>query len=156
MTAMRDEEQVTATVQIRPGGQITLPEAMREQLGMSDGSLVRLSIERGSLRLSLDQVGQDGEESDWFDAISRAYAPIRAQILARGLAPDETNECIDAAEAEAQGESSNGSPGLRALYEYFAPVREEILARGISAEEINADIDAAIAEVRAEQRARGE
>ena len=71
-------------------GQITLPKAVREALGLSKGSVLKVELENGRivLRKSVD------------DAISRARGRFR---LDQGFA--STDEAMDALRGRASGEA---------------------------------------------------
>lgn len=100
---MSHSDQLSKVVRILRGGQITIPAEIRKQLGIDDETLLRMTVADGELRVVPVRVVEK-EESDWLRALYDAYAPVRADILARGISEEEVNVDIDAAIAEVRAE----------------------------------------------------
>ena len=101
---MNPSEQSSKVVQVLRGGHIVIPMEFRRQIGIEDESFLRITVEDGDLRVSPVRPAAQGEEADWLDALYDAYAPVRADILARGISEAEVNADIDAAIAEVRAE----------------------------------------------------
>lgn len=97
---MSVSNQSSKVVRILRGGQITIPVEFRRRLGIDDETLLRITVEDGELRVSPVPSAEKDAGPDWLDTLFDAYAPIRAEILARGIAEEEINSDIDAAIAE--------------------------------------------------------
>jgi bifunctional DNA-binding transcriptional regulator/antitoxin component of YhaV-PrlF toxin-antitoxin module len=102
--AMSTSERSSRVVQVLRGGRIVIPAEFRRLIGIEDDSLLRITVEDGDLRVSPVNSEMQGKERDWLDALYDAYAPTRADILARGISEEEVNTDIDAAIAEVRAE----------------------------------------------------
>jgi bifunctional DNA-binding transcriptional regulator/antitoxin component of YhaV-PrlF toxin-antitoxin module len=90
-------------VKTQPGGQITIPSQFREALGIEDEMLLQLSLEDGALRVTLADA-EENRGSPWLRELYDYFAPVREEILARGISEEEVNADIDAAIAEVRAE----------------------------------------------------
>jgi AbrB family looped-hinge helix DNA binding protein len=86
----------TMTKIIRPlrSGQVTIPAEFRKRLGITEHSVLQLSLVEGELRLRPLRV-QKPEGSAWLEELYRRFAPVREE--AGGAGEDEVNAAIDAA-----------------------------------------------------------
>jgi AbrB family looped-hinge helix DNA binding protein len=101
---MRSSNQPTKVVRALRSGQITIPAEFRRRLGIDDKTLLRLTLEDGELRISPVRIVESAGERDWLDALYEAYAPIREEVLARGIPSEEIYADIDVAIAEVRAE----------------------------------------------------
>lgn len=101
---MSDGKPLSKTIRVRRGGRVTIPAEFRRRLGIDDQTLLLMSVEDGVMRVLPVPIEGLDEESDWLDALYQAYAPIRAEILARGISEEEINADIDTAIAEVRAE----------------------------------------------------
>ena len=91
---------------VRPwrGGQITIPAAFRRELGMDEETLLRLTLEDGELRMTPVRGNETGKGSPWLRELYEHFAPVREEILRRGISEEEVNADIDAAIAAVRAE----------------------------------------------------
>lgn len=101
---MSASDHMTKVVRTLRSGQITIPAEFRRRLGIDDSTLLRMTLENGELRVSPVRIVETGGEPDWLDALYAAHAPIRADVLARGITSEEINADVDAAIAEVRAE----------------------------------------------------
>lgn len=90
---------VTQAKLVKPlrGGQITSPAEFRRELGIGEGTLLRMTLEHGELRLVPVQVEIESKGSPWFRELYDYFAPVREEIAAARYSDDEVNADIDAA-----------------------------------------------------------
>jgi bifunctional DNA-binding transcriptional regulator/antitoxin component of YhaV-PrlF toxin-antitoxin module len=97
----------TKIVRALRGGQITIPVAFRRELGMEENTLLRVTLIDGELRVKPIRV-EDADESNkgspWLRELYEYFAPVREEILARGISEEEVNADIDAAIEEVRAE----------------------------------------------------
>lgn len=87
-------------------GQITIPAEFRRQLGITDDSVLQMTIADGELRIRPVQVVDPEEGSAWVRRLYEHFAPVREEAIARGYTSEQINEWIDEAIAESRSESS--------------------------------------------------
>ena len=78
------------------GGQVTIPIEFRRQLGVDDGAMYRMTLVDGEIRVVPVQF-ESSRGSPWLRELYDYYAPVREEILARGISEEEVNADIDAA-----------------------------------------------------------
>lgn len=86
-------------VRVQEKGQVTLPAAMRKRLGLKKGDLVAVTPTDGGMLIKPVEV-KEQQGSPWLRELYEYFAPVRAEILARGLSEEEVNADIDAAVRE--------------------------------------------------------
>lgn len=91
---------------VRPlrGGQITIPAEFRRSLGINEDTMLRVTLSDGELRITPVQVEEQRKGSPELWALYEYYAPVREEILTRGISEDEVNADIDAAIAAVRAE----------------------------------------------------
>jgi bifunctional DNA-binding transcriptional regulator/antitoxin component of YhaV-PrlF toxin-antitoxin module len=93
---------------VRPlrGGQITIPVEFRRLLGIDEDTMLRMTLVDGELRVKpvQVQVEEESEGSPGLWALYQYYAPVREEILARGIPEEEVYADIDAAIAAVRAE----------------------------------------------------
>jgi bifunctional DNA-binding transcriptional regulator/antitoxin component of YhaV-PrlF toxin-antitoxin module len=91
---------------VRPlrGGQITIPAAFRRQLRIDSETMLRMTLVDGELRIKPLRVAEDEEGSPGLRGLYEYFAPVREEILARGIPEAEVNADIDAAIEEVRAE----------------------------------------------------
>ncbi len=77
---------------VRPlrGGQITIPAAFRRQLGISDTTLLQVSVSEGELRIRPVSLETKNEDTAWLQQLYDLFAPVREEAAKR-----YTSEQID-------------------------------------------------------------
>lgn len=91
--------QMTRVVHALRSGQITIPAAFRKRLGITEHSLLQMTLEGDGLRLTPIRMGE-GETAGsqpWFQALYDTFAPVRAEAEERGYSEEEINAAIDEA-----------------------------------------------------------
>jgi bifunctional DNA-binding transcriptional regulator/antitoxin component of YhaV-PrlF toxin-antitoxin module len=101
---MSETAPMTKIVRPLRGGQVTIPAAFRRQLGIDDETMLRMTLENGELRISPIRVAEDSKGSPWLRELYEYFAPVREEILARGISQEELFADIDAAIAEVRAE----------------------------------------------------
>ena len=86
------------------GGQITIPIEFRRELGIDEETMYRVTLSDGELRVAPVQVKEPSKGSPWLRELYEYFAPVREEILARGISEEELNADIDAAIAEVRAE----------------------------------------------------
>ena len=82
---------------IRPlrGGQITIPAEFRKQLGITEESVLQLTLQGAELRIKALRLKETAEGSPWFRDLYEHFAPVREE--AAGLGEKEIDTAIDQA-----------------------------------------------------------
>lgn len=78
-------------------GQITIPAEFRRQLGITDDSVLQMTIADGELRIKPVQVVDSDMGSAWFYELWEYFAPVREEADAKGYTDEEINAWIDEA-----------------------------------------------------------
>jgi bifunctional DNA-binding transcriptional regulator/antitoxin component of YhaV-PrlF toxin-antitoxin module len=86
------------------GGQVTIPAAFRRELGIGDDTLLRMTLADGELRIKPVEVSEPTKGSPWLRELYEYFAPVREEILRRGISEEEVNADIDAAIAAVRAE----------------------------------------------------
>lgn len=97
-------ERPTKIIRALRSGQITIPAAFRRELGIDEQSLLRMTLVDGELRITPVQVDAEPKGSSWLKELYDYFAPVRQEILERGISEEELNADIDAAIAEVRAE----------------------------------------------------
>jgi AbrB family looped-hinge helix DNA binding protein len=104
---------IGTTKLVRPlrGGQMTIPAEFRRALGITEDTMLRVTLADGELVVSPVEFKQStpGEKrgSPELKALNDYFAPVREEILARGISEEEVNADIDAAIAAVRAEQRN-------------------------------------------------
>jgi bifunctional DNA-binding transcriptional regulator/antitoxin component of YhaV-PrlF toxin-antitoxin module len=101
---MSQSAQMTKIVRPLRGGQVTIPAAFRRELGIGDDTMLRMTLAEGELRIKPVQIAEPGAGSPGLRALYEYFAPVREDILRRGISEEEVNADIDAAIAEVRAE----------------------------------------------------
>lgn len=83
---------------IRPlrSGQITIPADYRKRLGITEESLLQLSVENGELRLKPLRLVEQGENALWLKELYKRFAPVRDEAE-ESLKSEDIDAAIDQA-----------------------------------------------------------
>jgi len=101
---MSQSAQMTKIVRPLRGGQVTIPVAFRKELGIGDDTMLRMTLVEGELRIKPVEVSEPTRGSPGLRALYEYFAPVREEILARGISQEELYADIDAAIAEVRAE----------------------------------------------------
>jgi bifunctional DNA-binding transcriptional regulator/antitoxin component of YhaV-PrlF toxin-antitoxin module len=99
-----DRAQMTKLVRVSRSGRITIPVEFRKQLGIDERTHLRMTLTRGELRISPVESAASSKGSPGLRALYEYFAPVREEILARGISEVEVNADIDAVIAEVRAE----------------------------------------------------
>jgi AbrB family looped-hinge helix DNA binding protein len=95
---------MTKIVKPTTRGRITIPSDFRKHLGISDGSMVEITLGEGELRIVPVRGAGASVGSPGLRALYEYFAPVREEILTRGISEEEVNADIDAAIAAVRAE----------------------------------------------------
>lgn len=101
---MSDAAPMTKIVRPFSCGRVTIPVVFRKELGINQETPLQMTLVDGELRIKPIQVAETTEGSPWLRELYEAFAPVREEILARGISEEEVNADIDAAIAEVRAE----------------------------------------------------
>jgi bifunctional DNA-binding transcriptional regulator/antitoxin component of YhaV-PrlF toxin-antitoxin module len=104
MSAQETTERPTKIIRTLRSGQITIPAAFRRELGIDEQSLLRMTLVDGELRITPVEVNAELKGSPWLKELYDYFAPVRQEVLDRGISEEELNADIDAAIAEVRAE----------------------------------------------------
>jgi bifunctional DNA-binding transcriptional regulator/antitoxin component of YhaV-PrlF toxin-antitoxin module len=94
----------TKLVRLLRGGQITIPTEFRRSLGLEGDTMLRMTLCDGELRIKPVQIEEKSEGSPGLRGLYEYFAPVREEILARGISEEEVYADIDAAIAAVRAE----------------------------------------------------
>src|SRR5215208_1865801 len=101
---MSETAEMTRMVRPLRGGQITIPAAFRKKLGIGEETMLRMTLVDGELRIKPMQMAESPKGSPWLRELYEYFAPVREDIIRRGISEEEVNADIDAAIAEVRAE----------------------------------------------------
>jgi bifunctional DNA-binding transcriptional regulator/antitoxin component of YhaV-PrlF toxin-antitoxin module len=101
---MSQSTQMTRIVRPLRSGQITIPAAFRKEPGIDEDTMLRMTLVDGELRIKPVQVTETPNGSPWLRELYEYFAPVREDILRRGISEEEVNTDINAAIAEVRAE----------------------------------------------------
>lgn len=100
---MAPEKLTTRVVKPLRSGQITIPAAFRQQLGIDETTLLQVTLDGDELRIrTIRPASSTVAGSPWLKDLYSAFAPVRAEVVASGLTESEVNALIDEAVAGAR------------------------------------------------------
>lgn len=92
-----DERRLTKIIRPLRSGQITIPVEFRKELGITQESLLQVSLEGQELRIRPVEVRETSQGSPWLRELYEYFAPVRQEAIERGYTEEEINEAIDEA-----------------------------------------------------------
>lgn len=96
---MPEQHSTTRVVRQLRSGQITIPAEFRRRLGITDASLLQMTLEQGELRIAPLQIAS-GQGSPWLADLYQHFAPVREEAVQKGYSEEEINQAIDEAVTE--------------------------------------------------------
>jgi bifunctional DNA-binding transcriptional regulator/antitoxin component of YhaV-PrlF toxin-antitoxin module len=93
---MTDRPAMTKVVRSLRSGQITIPVEFRKALDIHDDTLLQMTLVDGELRMRPVAV-REQQGSAWLRELYEYFAPVREEVLRRGISEEELNADIDAA-----------------------------------------------------------
>jgi bifunctional DNA-binding transcriptional regulator/antitoxin component of YhaV-PrlF toxin-antitoxin module len=91
-----DRRRVTKVVRSLRSGQITIPAEFRKALEIHDDTLLQMTLVDGELRMRPVAV-TESTGSPRLRELYEYFAPVREEILTRGIGEEEVNADIEAA-----------------------------------------------------------
>lgn len=84
---------------VRPlrSGQITIPAEFRKRLGITEHSMLQMTIAEGELRIRPVELKERRAGSAWLRELYDYFAPVRQEAIDKGYSDEEINADIDAA-----------------------------------------------------------
>jgi AbrB family looped-hinge helix DNA binding protein len=81
---------------IRPlrGGQITIPAEFRKELGITEESMLQVTLSGGALHLKPVRITESGEGSPFLKELYEYFAPAREEIKEKGYTEEEIDAAI--------------------------------------------------------------
>jgi bifunctional DNA-binding transcriptional regulator/antitoxin component of YhaV-PrlF toxin-antitoxin module len=104
---MPDEERIIRIVQPLRSGQITIPVEFRKRLGITDQTVLQVTLVGHELHIKPLAVEATAGNSAWFKDLYDYFAPVRAQ--ARHMSEEEINTAIDQAMAAVRAKHARRS-----------------------------------------------
>jgi bifunctional DNA-binding transcriptional regulator/antitoxin component of YhaV-PrlF toxin-antitoxin module len=88
-------------------GQVTIPSDFRKELGITDDSLLEITLIHGELRIKPVQMRTQAKDSAWLQELYQYFAPSRLEATKHS--EEEVNADIDAAVKEVRTKHGQGS-----------------------------------------------
>jgi AbrB family looped-hinge helix DNA binding protein len=79
------------------GGQITIPVEFRKELGITEESILQVTLSEGELHLKPVRITESGEGSPMLKELYEYFAPAREEVLEKGMTEEEIDMAIDRA-----------------------------------------------------------
>jgi AbrB family looped-hinge helix DNA binding protein len=92
------------TVRLQRRGQVTIPAAYRRHLGINETTMLRVILDGDEIRIKPLGEAESRQGSPWLRELYEYFAPVREEILRRGISSEEINADIDVAIAEVRAE----------------------------------------------------
>ena len=92
---MKEAHPLTRIVRPLRSGQITIPAEFRKQLGITDGSMLQVTLAGGELRIKPVRVAAQSANSAWLRELYDRFAPVREE--ATPYSEEEINAAIQQA-----------------------------------------------------------
>lgn len=100
---MGKSERMTRLVRPLRGGQITIPAEFRKKMGITDETMLQMSLHDGELHMKPVQVAEPVQGSPWLKELYEYFAPARREAEERGYTEEEIDSAIDEAVAAVRG-----------------------------------------------------
>ena len=91
------EHRKTRIVHPLRSGQITIPAEFRRELGITDRSVLQVTLADGELRIRPVEIREQRRGSPWLREAYELFAPVREEAAERGYTEEEIDEAIDRA-----------------------------------------------------------
>lgn len=103
---MAERKAPTKVTRALRGGQITIPVEFRKRLGITDETLLQVSLEGDELRIKPVHMPRTAAGSPWLQELYDQFAPVREE--ASGVTEEEVNAAIDRAVAAVRRKHAAG------------------------------------------------
>ncbi|MGH2534244.1 MAG: AbrB/MazE/SpoVT family DNA-binding domain-containing protein [Thermomicrobiales bacterium] len=81
-------------------GQITIPIEFRRELGLTENSILEVTLDGRELHIKPLLSEDRGDNRHWLRELYEYFAPVRAEAIEKGYTEEEINEWIDEAVRE--------------------------------------------------------
>ena len=99
----QQKKRMTRIVRPLRGGQITIPAEFRKELGITEESMLQVSLSEGELHLKPVRLTEVGQGSPFLKELYEYFAPAREEVKEKGLTGEEIDTAVEqAAEAVRQ------------------------------------------------------
>ena len=93
----QQKKRMTRIVRPLRGGQITIPAEFRKELGITEESMLQVSLSEGELHLKPVRVTEAGEGSPFLKELYEYFAPAREEVKEKGLTGEEIDTAVEQA-----------------------------------------------------------
>lgn len=104
---MQEREPMSRIVRPLRAGQITIPAGFRRKLGITEESLLRITLDQGELRIAPVRVAEPGKAAQALRDLYAYFAPVRQEAVEKGYSEAEINETIDEAVREVRARAEH-------------------------------------------------
>lgn len=94
---MPKQKSMTRIIKPLRGGQITIPAEFRKELGITEESVLQVSLFGGALHIKPVRVTEIDEGSPMLKELYEYFAPARQEVREKGYIEEEIDAAIDQA-----------------------------------------------------------
>jgi AbrB family looped-hinge helix DNA binding protein len=94
---MPQQKRMSRIIKPLRGGQITIPAEFRKELGITEESVLQVSLFGGELHIKPVRVAEIGERSPMLKELYEYFAPARQEVREKGYTEEEIDAAIDQA-----------------------------------------------------------
>ena len=94
---MPKQKRMTRIIKPLRGGQITIPAEFRKELGITEESVLQVSLFGGALHIKPVRVTEIDEGSPMLKELYEYFAPARQEVREKGYTEEEIDAAIDQA-----------------------------------------------------------
>ena len=91
---MAQQKRMTRIIKPLRGGQITIPAEFRRELGITEESMLQVTLSEGALHVKPVRVTESGEGSPFLKELYEYFAPAREEVLEKGYTEEEIDTTI--------------------------------------------------------------
>src|SRR3954447_26061367 len=95
--ALPEQKRMTRIIKPLRGGQITIPAEFRRELGITEESMLQVTLSEGALHVKPVRVTEVGEGSPFLKELYEYFAPAREEVLDKGYSGEEIDAAVDQA-----------------------------------------------------------
>ena len=101
---MATDTSTSRAVRVLADGRLEIPPDLQDELGIRAGTLVRLTVVDGELRIHAVSPEDAEQGSPWLRELYDYFAPVREEIATMGISDEEVNADIAEAIREVRAE----------------------------------------------------
>ena len=91
------KKRMTRIIKPLRGGQITIPAEFRRELGITEESMLQVSLSEGELHLRPVHLTEGGQGSPFLKELYEYFAPAREEVQQKGLTGEEIDTAVQQA-----------------------------------------------------------